>query len=109
MKHVLAVIFTASVLSVSAASFATTSANGETKAFNCMDKKTFAINRACISQNIQDNLAFQKAEKAVLVNANNASDRALATMTFDNRTMTINIVAHKDATIASVDSASAQH
>jgi|GEM_PF-1204971 len=109
MKHVLAVIFAASLLSASTASFATTSANGETKAFNCMDKKTFEINSECISQNIQDNLVFQKAEKAVLVNADNASDRALATMTFDNRTMTINIVAHKDATIASIDNATAQH
>lgn len=93
------------LLAVSASSFASSDTDGETKTFNCMDKKTFEINSECISQNIESNLVFKKAQKAVLDNANDASDRALATMTFDSRTMTISIVAHKDATIAKVDTA----
>ncbi|MFT6270344.1 MAG: hypothetical protein ACJAVV_003178 [Alphaproteobacteria bacterium] len=105
MKPILSALLALSALAVSATSFASSNTDGETKAFNCMDKKTFEINSGCISQNIESNLVFQKAEKAVLVNADNASDRALATMTFNSRTMTINIVAHKDATIANIDTA----
>lgn len=91
------------LVAVSGASFASNSTDGETKAFNCMNKKTFEINSECMSQNIESNLVFQKAQKAVLADATDASDRALATMTFDSRTMTISIVAHKDASIAQVD------
>ncbi|MFT4653283.1 MAG: hypothetical protein ACJA0G_000190 [Kangiellaceae bacterium] len=103
MKQILSVFITVSALAVSSISFASSNTDGETKAFNCMNKKTFEINSECISHNIESNLVFQKAEKAVLENADNASDRALATMTFNSRTMTINIVAHKDATLANVD------
>lgn len=93
------------LLVVSASSFASTNTDGETKTFNCMDKQTFEINSGCMSQNIESNLVFKKAQKAVLDSAKDASDRALATMTFDSRTMTISIVAHKDAAIAKVDTA----
>ena len=93
------------LLVVAGSSFASTNTNGETKTFNCMDKKTFEINNECMSQDIESNLVFKKAQKAVLENTSDASDRALASMTFDSRTMTISIVAHKDASIAKVDSA----
>lgn len=99
MKHLLSFV----LLALSASSFASSNADGETKAFNCMDKKSFEINSECISQNIESNLVFQKAQDVVLASATDSSDRALASMTFDARTMTISIVAHKDATIANVD------
>jgi hypothetical protein len=105
MKRILFVSIAVTTLAMLATSFAASSADGETKAFNCMNKKTFEINSECINQNIESNLVFQKSQKAVLEKAHNAGDRVLATMTFDSRTMTINIVAHKDASIANVNMA----
>lgn len=87
---------------ISLSTFAASANTGETKTFTCMDKKTFEINSECMSQDIESTLVFQKAEKAVVEEATNVNDRALASVTFDARTMTINIVAHKDASIASV-------
>lgn len=94
-----AVLFTI-LLSGSFYSFSTT---GEAKPFDCVDKKTFEVKAECLSNNIENNLEFKNAEKTVFKNASEASDRALASMTFDSRTMTIKIVAHRDATIAKVD------
>lgn len=98
MKHLSTAILAALTLSTFAASAST----GETKTFNCMDKKTFAINSDCMSQDIESTLVFKNAEKAIVAKANNTSDMALATVTFDEQAMTITVVAHKDATIAKV-------
>jgi hypothetical protein len=91
------------LVAASSFSFAAPSNNGETKAFDCIDKKTFEIKSECMSKNIESNLVFQKAEKAVIESANAVGDRAMATMSFDSRTMTIHVVAHKDASIAKAD------
>ena len=88
---------------LSVSSFVASANSGEPKTFNCMDKKSFAINSECMSQNIESNLAFKNAEKAIIEKASTGNDRALASVTFDARTMTIHVVAHKDASIASVD------
>jgi hypothetical protein len=93
------------LLMFSASSLASTEKNEDAKLFNCMDSNTFEINSECISQNIQSNLVFQKAQKDVLKTSDNAGDRALATMTFDRRSMTISVIAHRDAAIARVDTA----
>lgn len=92
----------------SASSFAAPDTKGEAKTFDCMDKKTFEIKNECMTSNIESNLVFQKAQKAVIKDANAIGDRAMATMTFDSRTMTIHIVAHRDAAIAKADTSRKQ-
>lgn len=96
-------ILTAVLFASAMAAQATSPANGEAKTFNCMDKTTFAINSDCMSQKIESNLVFKAAEKEVMDDIANASDRAMATITFYPETMTISVVGHKDATIAKVD------
>ncbi len=91
------------VLCVSAMSSLSFASTGESKAFQCMDEQTFAVNSKCMSQKIESNLVFKQAEQTIIANADYSSDRALATMTFDAKTMSINIVAHKDATLAKVN------
>lgn len=76
---------------------------GETKTFKCMDKQTFEINSNCMQLDISSNLVFKKAESDMYKDISGTSDRALATMTFNPELMEINIVAHKDATLAKVD------
>ncbi|MDT0596525.1 pyridine nucleotide transhydrogenase [Glaciecola petra] len=75
---------------------------GETKAFKCMNKQSFEINSNCMQLDISSNLVFKKAESNMYDNINGSSDRVLASMTFNPKLMEINIVAHKDATLAKV-------
>jgi len=96
-------VLAAMLFATAMAAQATSPTNGEAKTFNCMDKTTFAINSECMSQKIESNLVFKAAEKEVMDDIANASDRAMATITFYPETMTINVVAHKDATIAKAD------
>lgn len=93
------------ILMVSAcmATQAATPSAGEAKTFNCMDKTTFSVNSECMSQKIESNLVYKQAQKVVMENVVMSNDRAIATITFDEKTMTINVLAHKDATIAKVD------
>ena len=62
---------------------------GDAKLFNCMDKKTFTMDSECMSKQISSNIAFKKAENSVLENATEVSDKAIATMTFNPKTLTI--------------------
>lgn len=91
------------ILSATAIAQAATPSAGDAKPFNCIDKTTFAVNSECMSQEIESNLVFKQAEVAIVENAALVSDRAMATLTFNEETMTINVIAHKDATIAKVD------
>lgn len=91
------------LLMASTSLFASSNTTDETKAFDCVNKETFAIDSECMNSSIEDNLVFKSAQKAVVENAETASDRAMASMTFDSTTMTIKIVAHKDATLAKAD------
>ena len=91
------------ILSAAAAAQASSPSAGDAKPFNCIDKTTFAVNSECMSQEIESNLVFKQAEVAIVENAALVSDRAMATLTFNEETMTINVIAHKDATIARVD------
>jgi len=68
-----------------------------------MDKSTFEINSDCMTQKIESNLVFQQAQDAVIQSASDVSDRAIATMTFDVETMSIEIVAHRDALLAKIN------
>ncbi|MBF7074969.1 pyridine nucleotide transhydrogenase [Glaciecola sp. MH2013] len=73
---------------------------GDAKLFNCMDKKTLTMNSECMSKQISSNIAFKKVEESLIQNANQVSDRAIATMTFDPKTLSIEVVAHRDAQLA---------
>ncbi|BBO26224.1 MAG: pyridine nucleotide transhydrogenase [Pseudomonadota bacterium] len=87
------------VASVLAASAFTAQANaGNDKAFACMDAKTFEINSSCMVDTISNNMHFKAAQQSIVEVANaNSAEYAIATMTFDAKKMTIDIVAHRDA------------
>lgn len=85
---------------VSLSSFAMSVNDGDSKPFECVDAKTLEVNSECFSSTIENNIVFKNSQTTVYQNATEVSDRALASVTFDRRTMTIRIVAHKDATIA---------
>ena len=87
------------VASVLAASAFTVQANaGNDKAFACMDAKTFEINSSCMVDTISNNVQFKAAQQSIVEAANaNSAEYAIATMTFDAKKMTIDIVAHRDA------------
>ena len=80
MKYLKAIM----LITVSAIAMSANAKSGEAKLFNCMDKTTFEMNSECMSQQI----------------ASNVSDRAIATMTFNPKTMSIDVVAHRDAYLA---------
>ncbi len=92
-----------SAVCLSAPSFADSESVGDKATFECMNKKTFAIDETCMSKSIENNFAFQKAQNLLVQKAEETNDRVMATMTFDSRNMTIKIVAYKDATLAKAD------
>ena len=96
MKYLKAIM----LITVSAIAMSANAKPGEAKLFNCMNKSTFEMNSECMSKQIASNLVFQQAEEAVIQKATNVSDRAIATMTFDPKTLSIDIVAHRDAYLA---------
>tara|TARA_B100002049_G_C16008260_1_gene344616 strand:- start:144 stop:449 length:306 start_codon:yes stop_codon:yes gene_type:complete len=72
--------------------------SGSNQLFDCMDAKTFELNNQCISEQISNNVRFRDAqEKVVSVADESRGDYAIATMTFDQEKMQIDIVAHRDA------------
>ena len=77
---------------------------GEAKPFNCIDKNTLTVIDGCMSQKIETNLVFRQAEDKVLELAKTSSDKVMSTVTFDEQKMVITVLAHKDASIALVDS-----
>jgi hypothetical protein len=88
------------LMTVSAIAMSANANAGEAKLFNCMDKTTLTMNSECMSKQIASNLVFKRAEEAVIQKASDVSDKAIATMTFDPKTMTIEVVAHRDALLA---------
>lgn len=96
MKYLQAIM----LITVSAIAMSANAKPGEAKLFNCMDKASFEMNSECVSQQISSNLVFKRAEEAVFQKASDVSDRAIATMTFNPKTMSIDVVAHRDAYLA---------
>lgn len=74
---------------------------GDSRLFDCMDSKSFEVNSSCMADKISNNVKFRDAQNQVFEFAdNNSSDYVIATMTFDQRNMQIDIVAHRDSMIA---------
>jgi uncharacterized protein YjiK len=97
-------VLVASILTVvSGISFAATEQPGDSKLFSCMDAKTFELNSQCLSKKIESNMVYKQAQTDLVQAASDASDRAIATMTFNPETFTIEVVAHKDALLAKID------
>lgn len=71
---------------------------GENQLFDCMDAKTFEMNNQCMSDKIGNNIRFRDAQaKLIDIASESQGDYAIATMTFDQENMHIDIVAHKDS------------
>ncbi|NDV92580.1 pyridine nucleotide transhydrogenase [Alteromonas sp. 345S023] len=66
--------------------------------FDCMDAQSFEINNQCMADKISSNMQFRDSQ-ANLVNIASESrgDYAIATMTFDQENMHIDVVAHREA------------
>ena len=72
--------------------------SGENQLFDCMDAKSFELNNECIAENINNNIHFRDAQTDLVnVASESLGDYAIATMTFDQEKMQIDIVAHRDA------------
>lgn len=72
--------------------------SGESQLFDCMDAKTFEMNNQCMSDKIGNNIRFRDAQaKLIDIASDSQGDYAIATMTFDQENMHIDIVAHKDS------------
>jgi hypothetical protein len=70
---------------------------GKTEAFKCMNSETFEIDSACMVNTIGSNTDFQASQAKIIEAANENTGYAIATMTFDQEKMQIDIVAHRDA------------
>lgn len=69
--------------------------------FDCMDDKTFELNNQCMSEKIGNSIQFREAQNKVIdVASQNTGEYVVATMTFDQRKMQIDIVAHREALLA---------
>ncbi len=69
--------------------------------FDCMDDKTFELNSQCMSDQIGNSMKFREAQNQVInVASQNTGEYVVATMTFDQRKMQIDIVAHREALLA---------
>jgi hypothetical protein len=88
---------------VSGATHAATEQPGDSKLFKCMDAKTFELNAQCMSKKIESNIVFKQSQTDLLNAASDSSDRAIATMTFDPKTFSIEVVALKDAQLAKIN------
>ncbi len=74
---------------------------GENQLFDCMDAKTFEMNNQCMSDKISSNIRFREAQTELTAVANESlGDYAIATMTFDQEKMQIDVVAHREALLA---------
>ena len=72
--------------------------SGDNQLFDCMDAKTFEMNNQCMSDKIGNNIRFRDAQtKLIDIASESQGDYAIATMTFDQENMQIDIVAHKDS------------
>jgi hypothetical protein len=72
--------------------------SGSNQLFDCMDAKTFEMNNQCMADSIGNNIRFRDAQaKVIEVASESQGDYAIATMTFDQEKMHIDVVAHKDA------------
>jgi len=72
--------------------------SGENQLFDCMDAKTFVMNNECMADYVSNNIRFRYAQtKLIDVASESRGDYAIATMTFDQEEMHIEIVAHKEA------------
>ena len=72
--------------------------SGSNQLFDCMDAKTFEMNNQCMADQIGNNIRFRDAQtKLIDIASESQGDYAIATMTFDQENMHIDIVAHKDA------------
>ena len=72
--------------------------SGSDQLFDCMDAKTFEMNNQCMADKISSNIRFRDAQqKMVNVASESLGDYAIATMTFDQEKMHIDIVAHREA------------
>ena len=72
--------------------------SGDNQLFDCMDAKTFEMNNQCMSDKIGNNIRFRDAQtKLIDLASESQGDYAIATMTFDQEKMHIDVVAHKDA------------
>jgi hypothetical protein len=72
--------------------------SGDNQLFDCMDAKTFEMNNQCMSDQIGNNIRFRDAQaKLIDIASESQGDYAIATMTFDQENMHIDIVAHKDS------------
>lgn len=72
--------------------------SGDNQLFDCMDAKTFEMNNQCMSDKISNNIRFREAQTELTSLASDSQgDYAIATMTFDQERMHINIVAHREA------------
>lgn len=72
--------------------------SGSNQLFDCMDANTFEMNNQCMADKISNNIRYRDAQQE-LVNAtsDNNGEYAIATMTFDQEKMQIDIVAHREA------------
>ncbi|MBU3022006.1 pyridine nucleotide transhydrogenase [Aestuariibacter sp. A3R04] len=72
--------------------------SGDNQLFDCMDAKSFEMNNQCMADKISSNIRYRDAENQMAeLASDNLGDYAIATMTFDQEKMQIDIVAHRDA------------
>lgn len=72
--------------------------SGSNQLFDCMDAATFEMNDQCMSETIGSSAGYRNAQEEIFSGASDSQgDYAIATMTFDQQKMQIDIVAHKDA------------
>ena len=72
--------------------------SGSNQLFDCMDADTFEMNNQCMSDKISNNIRFRDAQTDLVNTAKeNNGQYAIATMTFDQEKMQIDIVAHREA------------
>ena len=72
--------------------------SGENQLFDCMDANSFEMNNQCVAEKISNSIHYREAETQVSQQANaNFGEYAIATMTFNQEKMQIDVVAHRDA------------
>lgn len=96
MKKLIATLVTVVCVGASTAQADTVATNS----FACIDKQSFEINAACMSNKIESNESFLNAQTMLFEQNANASEHAMASLTIDPKTLNIEVVAHKDAYLA---------
>ncbi len=69
----------------------------QTKAFDCVDSKTFEVNSQCMASKIGNSIEFRDMQLKIVNNATNNDKNVMATMKFYPKDMLIEVVAHRDA------------